>query len=135
MDQDSIDGAFRSSMLSSSCSLKAVSKKRVSNGSPEFALRNSTDSGFEKQPPVSGRVVLRLLRRRLDFIDREQRHPLLALRIVRSDLWVERLRNPVERDAVVRLDDELLLEPELLLEVLELCEEVDDLSGDAAGSP
>jgi hypothetical protein len=38
----------------------------------------------------------------------------------------------VERHAIVRLDDELLLEPEFLLEILDLRQEVDDLVRDAA---
>jgi len=58
-------------------------------------------------------------------------HPLLALGVVSGDLRVERFRNTVERDAVLCLDNELLFEPELLLEVLQLSDEGDYLAGDA----
>ena len=68
----------------------------------------------------------------LDLIDGKEVHPLLSLRVIRGDLRVERFADAPDRDAVLRLDHELLLQPQFLLEVLELPEEVDDLAGDLA---
>ena len=68
----------------------------------------------------------------LDLVNRKELHPLLVLRLIRGDLRVERFGDAPDRDAVLRLDHELLLQPQLLLEVLELGEEVDDLACDLA---
>src|SRR3989442_15137517 len=65
------------------------------------------------------------------FVNAEEIHPLFALRIIGGDLGVEILRNAVERNAVLCLHHELLLEPQPLLEVLELSQERDDLARDA----
>ena len=58
--------------------------------------------------------------------------PLFPLRVVGGDLRVERLGNTAERDAPLRLDHKLLLQPQFLLEILELSEEGDDLACDLA---
>ena len=67
-----------------------------------------------------------------DLVDGEQVHPLLALRLVGRDLGIERLRYPIQGDTPLRLQHELLLEPEPLLEIFELGEEGDDLVGHVA---
>ena len=46
---------------------------------------------------------------------------------------MERLGDVVERNAVLCLGYEGFLQPELLLEVLNLSEEVDDLAGQSGG--
>ena len=70
-----------------------------------------------------------------DLVDGVEVDPLPALGGVGGDLRVEPVGNPVEGDAPVGLQHELLLEPEALLEVLELGEKVDDLAADVTGGP
>ena len=70
-----------------------------------------------------------------DLVRGEQRDPFRALRGVEGDFGVERFRHAVQGDAPVGLQDELLLEPEPLLELLELRQEVDDLAADVADGP
>ena len=67
-----------------------------------------------------------------DLVNGKQADPLLPLVIIGDDFRVKRFRHSIERDAVVRFDHELLLEPQLLLEILQLRHEGDDFVGDAA---
>ncbi len=66
-----------------------------------------------------------------DILNGEEVLPRLALRAVVSDFRVERFGDPVEREAVVGREDEFLFEPEAFLEFFYVCEEVDELCGDA----
>ena len=68
----------------------------------------------------------------LDLINCKQPHPLFPLRITRGDFRIEFFRDAVEGDDVVAGSDELLLEPEFLLEVFDLGKEADDFCGDGA---
>ncbi|KKK48945.1 hypothetical protein LCGC14_3140020, partial [marine sediment metagenome] len=47
----------------------------------------------------------------LDLVNGKEADPLLALQLIGGNVLVELLRYTVEGDAVVRLHDELLLEP------------------------
>ena len=67
-----------------------------------------------------------------DPVDGEEPYPLLALRVVGGDLGVKFLRDTSEADAPGSLHHELLLQPQLLLEIFKLREEIDDLRPDAA---
>ena len=68
----------------------------------------------------------------LDFVDGEQPDPLFTLRITGGHFREEFLGNPVDGDAVVGFNNELLLEPELFLEILKLGQKVDQLARDLA---
>jgi len=65
-----------------------------------------------------------------NLINSEKADPFFSLGVVGGNFGVQFLRDAVERNAIVHLDDEFLLEPEPLLEVLQLGEEVDQLAGD-----
>ena len=71
----------------------------------------------------------------LDPVHREQSHPFVTLSRVGRDLRQEGIRDAIQGDAPVRLQHQLLLEPELLLKVLQVGQEVDDLAPDATHRP
>ena len=60
------------------------------------------------------------------FINSEKTHPLLTLVIILTNLLIELIWHTIERNAIVALHHELLLQPKTLLEVLQLRQEVDD---------
>lgn len=85
------------------------------------------ETGVYDQKPIRTQKLLRQ-RHRIprcrrvsdDLINRKQPYPFLALRLVGGDFRVERLGDTVQRDAVIGLHHELLLQPQFLLEVLDL---------------
>ena len=111
--------------------LKSRSKCRVSNdqegvfpqGSPHVGGLLHATFPHSSESPV-------------DFIHREKLGSILShCAAVCGDLGVQRLRHPVQGDAPVGFEHELLLEPELLLKALQVGQEVDDLADRCGESP
>ena len=103
---------------------QAIGELRLEMSGVENKIRVRLEELGGQRFTVAGAAVAEITR---DLLDDEQLDPFLALCRVGGNLRIERLRHPVEGHAPVRLEHELLLEPEPLLEVFELREEGDDL--------
>jgi hypothetical protein len=62
----------------------------------------------------------------------EQLYQFFALVIIDRNLLIELFGDAIERDAVIRFNDEFLLEPELSLEIFKLRKKLDNLTGNSA---
>src|ERR1022692_1380166 len=77
-----------------------------------------------------GHTVSRRHQGGLNLVDCAQPDPFFPLSLIRGNLGIELLRNAADSNAPGRLDDELFLEPQLLLKIFEAGKELDDLASD-----
>lgn len=70
----------------------------------------------------------------LNFVYGEKVDPILGLRLVGGYIGIEDLVDVVESDAPVCFNHEFLFEPKALLEILKLCEEINEYTRDLFNS-